>query len=123
MMKIGEQVPKKKVVALYVSTFFFFTHFCKRLITQLNFLFVLIFTAVKVTPRSIKHDPNDPNPDCQSKTPLEIPSDSLRPGQKLSVVYTYHVHYHVSIFIYIQIRLITKYLFCKLIEKYLIITA
>ncbi|XP_001606496.2 transmembrane 9 superfamily member 2 isoform X2 [Nasonia vitripennis] len=50
--------------------------------------------SVKVTPRSIKHDPNDRNPDCSSKTPLEIPSDPLRPGQKLSVVYTYHVRYH-----------------------------
>ncbi|XP_011506080.1 PREDICTED: transmembrane 9 superfamily member 2 [Ceratosolen solmsi marchali] len=46
--------------------------------------------SIKVTPRSIKHDKNV---DCQSKIPLEIPSEPLGQGQKLEIAYTYSVHF------------------------------
>ncbi|XP_014210743.1 transmembrane 9 superfamily member 2 isoform X2 [Copidosoma floridanum] len=46
--------------------------------------------SIKVTPRSIKHDPNEINHDCASRTPLEIPSEK---GRKFNVVYTYSVHF------------------------------
>ena len=59
-------------------------------------LFIWYFIAVKVKPRSIKHEFDDSNPDCSSKTPLEIPSEKLRSDQTMDVVYTYSVHFHVS---------------------------
>ncbi|KAK2582521.1 hypothetical protein KPH14_004818 [Odynerus spinipes] len=44
--------------------------------------------SVKVTPRSIKYNAESR---CESKVPMEIPSDDLLPGQKLEVTYTYSV--------------------------------
>ena len=39
--------------------------------------------AIKVVPRSIRHDKN--NPDCASKTPLEIP-EQIPNGKTIDVV-------------------------------------
>lgn len=49
-------------------------------------------TAVKVVPRSIKHDVLN----CESKVPLEIKYDPLSVGEELVVHYTYSVTFMVS---------------------------
>ncbi|XP_053982077.1 transmembrane 9 superfamily member 2 isoform X2 [Hylaeus anthracinus] len=45
--------------------------------------------SVKVVPRSINHNSNNPN--CESKIPLEISRDPLPVGKELSITYTYSV--------------------------------
>ncbi|XP_014233286.1 transmembrane 9 superfamily member 2 isoform X1 [Trichogramma pretiosum] len=53
--------------------------------------------AIKVTPRSIKHDYNEKNPSCGPKMPpLEIPLDPLKVGQELDIVYTYSVTFQLN---------------------------
>ncbi|KAH8249184.1 hypothetical protein KR032_007050 [Drosophila birchii] len=48
--------------------------------------------SVKVTPKSIKHtDPKNLN--CLSNEPLAISENSLKPGEQLSIMYTYSVKF------------------------------
>lgn len=54
-------------------------------------------TAVKVVPHSIKHGSTV---DCESPTPLEIPSTALPTGQTIQVTYTYSVKFVVGMQIY-----------------------
>lgn len=50
--------------------------------------------AVKVVPHSIKHTGTV---DCESTTPLEIPSGELTSGQPFPVTYTYSIKFVVSL--------------------------
>lgn len=54
-----------------------------------------LFSAVKVTPRSIKHaDPK--NPSCKNDSqPLEIPYSDL--SSDLEITYSYSVRFEVSL--------------------------
>lgn len=97
LKKIGVQGLKQTMVELFVSNLWF-------VIFIIHFLFIYhynFFTAIKVTPRSIKHE-SVTNPDCQSKRPLEISSDPLQQGEKLSIVYTYSVRFQVSLGTYFK---------------------
>ena len=47
--------------------------------------------SVKVTPSSIRHDPN--TPDCTSQQPLEIPAAPLEVGKTIDIVYTYSIKF------------------------------
>lgn len=48
--------------------------------------------SVKVSPQSINHR-NPDQPDCATREPLEIPSNTLPSGQKLNITYTYSVKF------------------------------
>ncbi|KAH8261899.1 hypothetical protein KR038_004470 [Drosophila bunnanda] len=48
--------------------------------------------SVKVTPKSIKHT-DSKHPNCLSTEPLAISENSLKPGEQLSIIYTYSVKF------------------------------
>lgn len=57
---------------------------------------MLVFLAVKVTPRSIQHA-DLKNPDCSpTSKPMEIKGPELKSGEKISITYTYSVKFIVS---------------------------
>ncbi|KAJ4431373.1 hypothetical protein ANN_19970 [Periplaneta americana] len=66
-----------------------------RIIFHLNVVYVFIFAAVKVSPKSIKHaDPQ--KPDCNPKEAMEIPNGELERDQKLQIAYTFAINFVVN---------------------------
>jgi hypothetical protein len=65
--------------------------------TQLpGYILMLLFSAVKVTPRSILHT-DLKNPDCSpTSKPMEIKGPELKSGEKISITYSYSVKFIVS---------------------------
>lgn len=57
-----------------------------------------VFSAVKVTPHSIKHSKGN---ECKSSEPMAIPAHKLAHGEKLSITYSYQVKFVVSFILYI----------------------
>jgi len=54
---------------------------------------IIFLSAVKVTPRSIKH--SNPNKlDCTEKDPMDIPGDDLK--QDLNIIYSYSIKFVVN---------------------------
>ncbi len=52
--------------------------------------------AVKVDPKSFKHDPANPN--CvDNEVPMSIPGRTLKQGDKIPITYTYSYKFRVNI--------------------------